>query len=114
MQQVEKKTALDAEPVRGGMQVGVAQIEDGTAGGGAGFEADDFAAACQRAAGKTESGQHGKARRLKQKPRTDRAGLCKSFEDGDRVAGLGQQRGGGLAGDAASDDADLQETPFKG
>jgi len=54
--------------------------------------------------------QHGKPGGLKQQPRTDRAGLGKSFEDRNAVAGIRQQDRRGLAGDAAADDADLEGT----
>src|SRR5262249_34369129 len=46
---------------------------------------------------------------LKQEPRTKRAGLCEAFEDGDVVAGVGQEGRRRLASDAAADDAYLHE-----
>ena len=92
------------------MQVGIAKIEHAAAAMRPALEADDARALRHRLVGETERAQHGEASRLKQKPRTDRSGLCEAFEDRDRVAGIGQQDRRGLAGDAAADDADPHGT----
>jgi hypothetical protein len=73
------------------------------------FEAADARAARHRLVGETERTQHGEAGGLKQEPRTDRAGLREAFEDRDLVAGIGQQDRSGLAGDAATDDGNVQD-----
>ena len=74
---------------------------------GLALEAADARAARHRRVGQTEHAQHGETGRLKQEPRTDRSGLGEALEERDRVAGIGQQDRRGLAGDAATDDADL-------
>ena len=110
MQQVEQRAAPDAESEGLGMQVGIAEIEHAAAALRPALEADDARALRHRRVGEAEFAQHRESGRLKQKPRTDRAGLCEAFEDRDRVAGIGQQDRRGLAGDAAADDADLHGT----
>jgi hypothetical protein len=89
------------------MKVGVVEIEDAAAAMRSAFEAADAGAARHRLVGEAERAQHGEAGRLKQEPRTDRAGLCEAFEDRDLVAGIGQQDRSGLAGDAATDDGNV-------
>ena len=105
MQQVEQVAAPNAEAERLGVQIGIAQIQHAAAAVRFAFEADDACAARHRLVGQAELAQHGEAGGLKQQPRSDRAGFCEAFEDGDPMAGIGQQDCCGLAGDAATDDA---------
>src|SRR5918999_1308021 len=57
MQQVEQGGAMDADAVRQGMQVGVAQVEDRAAAIGACLEPDDARAARDRGVAKAELAQ---------------------------------------------------------
>ncbi len=70
MQQVEQHAAPDAESVRLGVQVGIGKVEHHAAMHRPGLEPDHLAALRQRRLFDTERAQHGKARGLKQKPRT--------------------------------------------
>jgi hypothetical protein len=90
------------------MQVGIGKVEHHATAMGPGFEANDTTAFGQRLIEQTERAKHGESRGLKQEPRTNRAGLGKSLEDGNAVAGIRQQNRRGLTGNAAADDADLE------
>ena len=108
MQQVEQGGAMDADTVRQGMQVGVAQVEDRAAAIGARLEPDDTRAARDRGVGKAELAQHGEARRLQQQSGADRLRLGEALVDRDPVTPLREQRRGGLARHAAADDRDVE------
>ena len=109
VQQVEQRAAADAEAMRRRMQVGVTEIEHGAAAMRLAFEAVDARAALQRLLGEAENAQHREPGRLQQQPRPQRAGLGKALEERDPVTCVRQQRRGGLAGDAAADDTDLED-----
>ena len=108
MQQVEQGGAMDADAVRQGMQVGVAQVEDRAAAIGACLEPDDARAARDRGVGQAEFAQHGEPGRLQQQSGTDRLRLGEALVDRDPVAPLREQRRGGLARHAAADDRDVE------
>ena len=114
MQEVEQVAAPQPQPERSGMQIGVAKIEHGTAARRARLQATHDRTARDRLLAQPERVEHREAGGLKQKPRTNRAGLRDSFEDRDAVTLPRQQDRRGLAGDAATDDADLHRSHGNG
>src|SRR5262249_34692929 len=108
MQEVEQVGPSYPDADRVGMQIGVAEVEDGAAALSLGFEARDPRATCDRLVGKAERTQHSETGRLQQQPGAERPRLDEALEQRDAMAELGEEDGRRLARDAAADDGDFE------
>ena len=107
VQQLEQRTAMDPQPKGRGMQVGISEIEDRMLQMIEALQSVDPGAQPLRLLIEAEPAQHGEAGRLQKQAGPRRPGFGKALEDGNAMAFIGEQGRCRLAGDTATDNANL-------